>query len=131
MLSLIFGFIGALINPIANIVGKIADAKVELAKAQTDKERIHAQERVETLQARRDVMIAEAGGAYGWINPLMRGLLALGPTVFLLKIFIWDKVLQEVTHGSTDRLDPNLWNVVMVVVGFYFLDNMVSRFNRS
>lgn len=130
MLSLIFGFLGALINPISSIVGKIADAKVELAKAQTDKDRIAAQERVETLQARRDVMIAETAGPFGWINSLMRGLLAAGPCVFLLKVFIWDKVLQDITHGSTDALDPNLWNVVMVVLGFYFLDNMVARFKR-
>lgn len=130
MLSLIFGFLGALINPLAGIVGKIADAKVELAKAQTDQERIHAQERIDALQARRDVMIAEAGGGFGWINATMRGLLALGPTVFLLKVFIWDKVLQSVTHGSTDSLDPNLWNVVMVVLGFYFLTNIVATFKR-
>jgi len=130
MLSLIFGFVGSLLNPISNIVGKIADARVELAKAETDKERVAAQERVQTLEARRDVMVAEAGGPYGWINAMMRGLLAFGPTCYLLKIFIWDKVMQSWTHGSTDPLDPNLWNVVMVVLGFYFLDSMVAKFKR-
>lgn len=130
MLALIFGFVGSIIAPLASIAGKIADAKVEMAKAQTDQERVKAQERVETLQARRDVMVAEAGGPFGWINALMRGLLALGPTVYLLKIFIWDKAFGSVTHGNTDALDPNLWQVVMVVLGFYFLDNIVARFKR-
>lgn len=124
-------FLFSLINPLSSIVGKIADAKVELAKAQTDEERIHAQERISTLQSRRDVMVAEAQGPFGWINSLMRGLLALGPTVYLLKIFIWDKVLQSVTHGSTDPLDANLWYVVMVVLGFYFLDSMTSKLTRK
>lgn len=123
----IFGFIISLINPLASIAGKIADARVALAVAATDKERIAAQEHVEILQARRDVMVAEAAGPYGWVNALMRGLLAAGPTVFLVKVFIWDKVLKL---GSTDPLDSNLWNVVMVVLGFYFLDNMVARFKR-
>lgn len=125
-----WGLILGLINPISGIVKDIADAKVQLAKAETDEERVHAQERIGTLQARRDVMVAEAGGPYGWINAMMRGLLALGPTVLLLKIFIYDKALGQWTDGSTDALDPNLWQVVTVVLGFYFLDSIVARFKR-
>lgn len=130
MWQLIFGGIGSILNPIASIANKIADAKVELAKAQTDKERVAAQERVETLQARRDVMVAEGGGPYGWINATMRGLLALGPTILLLKIFVYDKAFGQWTNGTTDALDPNLWQVVTIVLGFYFLDNIVARFKR-
>ena len=104
-----------LINPIVGIVGKIADAKVELAKAQTDQERIHAQEMVDTLRTRRDVMVAEASGPYAWVNALMRFMLAFGPMVYLNKIYIYDKVFG---WGSTDPLDSHLWNVVMAVIGF-------------
>jgi hypothetical protein len=94
----------ALVDPISRIVGKIADAKVEHAKAQTDQERVAAEERVRTLQARRDVLVAESGNR---LNAWMR----LGP----------------ITGGSTDALDDNLWKVVAAVIGFYFLYE-ASRF---
>ena len=130
MWQLIFGGLGAILNPIASIANKIADEKVALAKAETDKDRIASQERISALQSRQQVMIAEAGGPFGWINALMRGLLALGPTCYLLKIFIWDKVLQSITHGSTDPLDSNLWQVVTAVIAFYFLYDIAARWKR-
>jgi hypothetical protein len=34
---------------------------------------------------------------------------------------IWDKALGDWTGGHTDALDPNLWQVIMATVGFYFL----------
>lgn len=120
-------FLFALINPLAGVAKSIAQYKIAQQSALTDQERIHAQEMVQTLQARRDVMIAEAGSGYGWINALMRGLLAFGPMVYLNKIYIWDKVLG---WGSTDRLDDHLWNVVMAVVGFYFLYEITARWKR-
>jgi hypothetical protein len=70
MLSFLFG----LINPLTSIIGKIADAKVELAKAQTDKEKIHAQERVDTLNARRAVLVAESGSR---VNAFIRASFAV------------------------------------------------------
>jgi hypothetical protein len=123
----VLSFLLALINPISAIAGDIAKYKIAQQNAQTDQERIHAQEMIETLRARRDVMMAEAAGPFGWINALMRGLLAIGPMIYLNKIFIWDKVLGL---GSTDALDSNLWNVVMAVIGFYFLYEVTARWKR-
>lgn len=121
------GWILSLINPLAAIASDIAKYKIAQQNAQTDQERIHAQEMVATLQTRAAVMSAEAAGPYGWINSVMRGLLALGPMVYLNKIFIWDKVLG---WGTTDALDSHLWNVVMAVVGFYFLYEITARWKR-
>ena len=121
------GFLLALINPLAGVARDIAKYKIAQANAQTDQERIHAQEMIGTLEARRDVMAAEAGSGYGWINATMRFLLALGPMVCLNKIYIWDKALG---WGSTDRLDDHLWNVIMAVVGFYFLYEITARWKR-
>jgi hypothetical protein len=113
-----------LVDPISRIVGKLADAKVELAKAETDDKRIEAGERVKTLEARRDVLVAESGNR---ANAWMRLFIAFGPALYLNKIFIWDKVLGPITGGSTDALDDNLWKVVAAVIGFYFLYE-ASRF---
>ena len=119
-LGLIFPFLSGIAPTISSIIGQIANEKIAAINATTDVERIHAQERVSALEARRDAMIAEA--THPWtLNGLIRGLIALGPMVFLLKVFIYDKVLQSVTHGSTDALDPNLWWVVQTTLGFYFL----------
>jgi hypothetical protein len=113
-----------LVDPISRIVGKLADAKVEYAKAETDKERIAASERVKTLEARRDVLVAESGDRS---NRLMRMFIAAGPSLYLNKIFIWDMVLGPITQGRTDPLDDNLWWVISAVIGFYFLAE-ASRF---
>lgn len=126
------GFLLSLVNPISSIVGKIADAKVAMANAETDKDRIAADERVKTLEARRDVLVAEAGSG---INTFMRGGLAFGPMCYLLKIFLFDKVLGSFLGKTrdiftTDPLDENLWKVVVAVVGFYFLYDMAARWRR-
>jgi hypothetical protein len=112
MLSVLFG----LINPPSALAGKIVEARIAAAAAQTDRERIAAEERVKALEARRAALVAEASGSR--VNVVMRAAIALGPTVYLLKIFIWDKVLKL---GVTDPLTPELWQVVTAVIGFYFL----------
>lgn len=120
MLSFLLG----LINPLATIAGKIADARIELAKAQTDQERIHAEERVSTLQARQAVMVAEAGTP---INAIIRAGFALPFVVYNAKLIIWDKVMGL---GSTDPLSPELFQIEMACVGFYYLYEITARLRR-
>lgn len=120
----ILGFLKAFIDPVSRVAGKIADAKVEMAKAETDKERIAAQERTAALEARMAVLVAESGDP---LNRIMRFLIAFGPMLYLNKIFIWDKVL---ALGATDNLTDDLWRVVIAVVGFYFLYDIAARWKR-
>lgn len=128
MLSwLISGGLTAILNPLANIAGKIADAKVELAKAETDKEKIAAQERVNTLEQRRAVMVAEAGSGHGWINAAMRAAFALPFVIYNAKLVLWDKVL---ALGSTDPLSANLVQIEMICIGFYFLHETSTAVTR-
>lgn len=124
--SLISGAFGT----VNNITNAIANEKLAVITATTQKEQIAAQERVKTLEARRDVLIAEAGGSK--INLIVRAVLASGPAGVLLKLFIWDKVIGSLAGCSqapkgtcgiftTDPLDENMWRVIMIVIGFYFL----------
>jgi uncharacterized protein involved in type VI secretion and phage assembly len=115
----------ALINPIAGIATEIAKYKTVALSATTDRARIDADERVRALEARRDVLIAE--GSLSRLNAFMRFALALGPMLYLNKIFLWDKVLG---WGRTDPLDTNLWGVVIAVVSFYFLYDIAARLRR-
>jgi len=122
MLSFLLGIpalISGLFGTINGITNAIANEKIAAITAKTEQEQIAANERVSQLQQQRDVLIADT--AHSSLDLYIRSLIAIGPASYLLKIFLWDKVLASWTNGTTDPLDPNLWSVVMVVLGFYFL----------
>jgi len=101
-------------------IGKaIADARIAAINARTEEEKIAADERVKSLEARRDVLVAEAGISRA--NMFMRTLIAAPVAMLLWKIFVFDKAFGQWTGGHTDQLTPELWQVVMVVIGFYSL----------
>lgn len=131
LLTSIPGLISGLFGSINHITDAISNEKIAGLNARTQEEQIKSNERVRTLEARRDLMIAEAGTSR--FNIYTRTLLALGPASVLLKIFLWDKVVGSFAGCSgftppgtckmflTDALDANLWTVITAVVGFYFL----------
>jgi holin (3TMs family) len=123
MFAIITSLLG-LADPISRIAGKIADARIAATQAATDKERIEQEERVRSLEARRDVLKAESDGR---MNAIIRALLAVPVIVFLWKVIIWDKVL---ALGTTDDLSENLWYVAMMVLGFYYVHWTVGRLKR-
>lgn len=108
-----------LVDPIEKITEAIIKARADALNAATEQERIASQERVATLQARRDALIAEAGVSRA--NMIVRAVMAMPVAIVLWKILVWDKALGQWTGGHTDSLSPELWNVVSVVMGFYFL----------
>jgi hypothetical protein len=117
-----WGFLTGLLGlggTISTITGQIAQVRLERAKAETDQERIHADERIKALEAKREVLIAE--GQKSPVNMFVRAFLALPVGILLWKVFVYDKAFGQWTQGRTDALSPELWQVVMVVVGFYFL----------
>jgi hypothetical protein len=113
------GLLSGLFGTINGITNAIANEKIAALTATTQQEQIAANERVATLQQRRDVLIADA--AHGSWDIWIRTLIAIGPAIYLFKIFVIDKTFGFLFHTDTDPLDPNLWQVVMVVLGFYFL----------
>ena len=121
-----FGFIFDAIKAVSgigdtinSITAAIRDAKVAAINAKTAEERIAAEERVKTLEARRDVMIAEAGVSKA--NVYVRTFIALPIGILIWKVLVYDKAFGQWTQGRTDALSPELWQVIMVVLGFYFL----------
>lgn len=135
MLGTILGFITGLAGPLANVVSKISDLQIAKVQASTDTERLHIDAQISESHDRMMVLQAEAGSR---INAIMRFLLALGPMVFLVKVFIFDKVLGSLLgYGkggdifSTDPLDSNLWAVVTAVLGFYFLYDIAASWRRK
>lgn len=137
MLALILGIPGmlsGLFGTINGVTNALANAKIAQITAVTQQDQIAAAERVQTLQARRDVLIAEAGSG-SRLNLILRSLLAIGPTSVILKLFLWDKVIGSLAGCSaapkgtcgiftTDMLDTNMWTVITVVIGFYFVSEI-------
>jgi len=124
------GFLSTIIgafDPISRITESIAKAKIAAANAQTDREKIAAEERVATLEARRAVMIAEAGSR---INSIMRALLALAVVIIVWKLLVWDKALGQWTGGYTDKLSDLDQHLIIAVIGFYFLYELGARWKR-
>lgn len=125
-------FLGILLkflDPIARITDKIVDLQLKKVDAKTEQERIAADERIQSLQARRDVMVAEAGAGIK-LNAYIRSAIGASVAFLLLKVMVGDKALGQWTQWRTDPLSPELWYVVMVVIGFYFLSDMAARWKR-
>lgn len=103
---------------IGTISTQIAAAREVETNAETERERVWAQERRKSLEAKRDVLVAEAGNR---ITAGFRAFLALPPGIVLWKILVWDKALGQWTQGTTDPLSIELWGVIGAVISFYFL----------
>lgn len=121
---MMLGFLMGLINPFERVITEIAKAKVAAANAQTDRERIAAEERAKALETKRDVLAAEASSG---VNVLARAFLMLPVGILLWKVLAYDKALGQWTGGHTDALDGNLWWVITVVLGFYFLADVAKK----
>lgn len=70
------------------------------------------------------VVIAEQGR---WYTACIRPLFCLPFIIFTIKVIVWDKVLKL---GVTDPLDPNMWNVFMVIIGAYFGGRSIEKVAR-
>ena len=118
-LTAIFGLIPGLFTTVQGITNAIANEKINLAQAQVESDKAVIGERIASLQAKRDVLVAESGASK--INAIIRSTIGGSVAFILAKLFIWDKALGDYTGGHTDPLDPNLWSVIMATIGFYFL----------
>jgi len=114
---------------IGGILGQLASAYKAKQQAQNDRERIAADERINQLNVIRDVQVAESGSP---INAIIRAFIAIGPAAYLFKIFVIDKLLCPAFGGAcaTDQLSPDLWQVMWIVLGFYFLHSAITTTAR-
>ena len=109
---------------ISSITGAIRDMRKDALDAGNTERRIELEKTVAVMESRKAVLVAEAKG--NW-NVFFRILLAFPFAVFVWKVIIYDKVL---ARGATDNLSPELWNLMMVVYGFYFVYETAALFKR-
>ncbi len=130
----ILGMLTGLAGPLAQIGAQIVSLEQAKTKAASDEEKQKIDAELSEAHDRKAALIAEAGSR---LNAIIRGGLAFGPFVYLLKVFLWDKVIGSfLGHACfqgkcsvflTDQLDVNLWKVVAAVIAFYFLYDMTAR----
>lgn len=124
---LIFAWLGKWLlgGGLAGITAQLAEAYKQRIDAQTEQERIAADERVKTLEAQRDVLVAEtaSGGFAAWIRPLF----ALPFVIYIWKLIVWDKVL---ALGATDPLSPELSDIMLLVITAYFIGRTAEKVAR-
>mgnify|MGYP001562613054 CR=1 FL=1 len=62
-----------------------------------------------------------------WWTAIIRPLFALPFIIFIWKVVVWDKVLGL---GVTDKIDPNMWNVLLTIIGAYFGGRTIEKVAR-
>lgn len=104
------------------IAGHLKDAYVARTKAQTSAQKHLADIHIRQLEARQSLLIAEQGrGLTRWIRPAI----AFPFVIYLWKVVLWDKVL---ALGATDPLSSELGDIMMVMIGAYFLTRPFEKF---
>tara|TARA_R110000868_G_scaffold237470_1_gene491992 strand:- start:459 stop:839 length:381 start_codon:yes stop_codon:yes gene_type:complete len=107
------------------IGGQLKDAYIARKQAETDEQRLEADLRIRQFEAQRDILLAEQGnGITRWIRPAI----AFPFVAYLWKVVLWDKVF---ALGSTDPLSAELGEMMMVMVGAYFLTRPFEKLVRS
>jgi hypothetical protein len=122
MWATILSFLGVGLKAITT---EIVDAKVKAIDAKTEQEKIAAQERVDTLTAKKEIILqGQKDIAERWI----RILWAVPFIIYTWKLIIWDKILE---FGTTDPLSPTLEYIMWTILGAYFLDSTIKHIKNK
>jgi hypothetical protein len=110
---------------IAAIGEQLRGAYEARLKATNDHEKLEAEKEIARLEAQQSVLVAEQGRLLtAWVRPAI----AFPFVLYLWKLIIYDKVL---AWGATDGLSPELWQMMTVVVGAYFLTRPFEKLFRK
>lgn len=131
----LLGMAKDVVGPLTDVFRKIEDTKVQLALAKNDSEKNQLTAQLGALQVQADVLKTQANlqaeeSHVTRLNIMVRSWIGVAVAIVLTKILVYDKAFGQWTHGSTDALDPNLWYVVMMVLGFYFVHAAIGMFRK-
>lgn len=103
-----------------SIADDIEKAYAAKQAALTDGERIAADVAISQLSAQQASLIRG-----GMLSAVIQALWAAPFIVYNFKLVVWDKVWMGGTT-ATDGLSPSLSNIEMIIVGFYFLQRLLT-----
>ena len=125
MWSLLASLLG---GPIVNGLLNAYRAKLDAANTRDAQAVDLAKKEIEGEIAARQAEITLIRQEQGWwVTAMIRPLFAAPFIIFTFKVVVWDKVLKL---GTTDALDPNMWNVFLTVVGAYFGVRTIEKVAR-
>ncbi len=113
--------LGLLSGPLSDISNDLKEAYQSKLDAKNNSERIAADERIALLESRRATILAAQSDRY---ERFVRIGFAFPFIAYVNKLVLWDKVLG---WGVTDGLSPELYQIMMIVLGGYFVDTIVKR----
>lgn len=126
MLSALIGFVLKFLS--GPMVDRVLSHLEKKADTQTERERIRTQATIEEIRAEveaqkagKEILVAEQGR---WYTAIVRPLFALPFIIYTWKLVVWDKVFGL---GETDNLSPDLWNVMLTILGAYFIGRTAEK----
>jgi len=139
ILSLLGGLPGlftGFFNSVDKLTAAISNERIALINATTDRERIEIQERINSLNAQRDVLMEDSKRSS--IDMWLRTAAAIAPILVISKLLAWDKVVGSLAGCVGKNTPPScaifttdpipseqLW-FCLVVYGFLFVHSMVK-----
>lgn len=122
MISAILSFLGIGLTAISK---ELTQARHDKLNAKTEQERIAADERISTLESKRDIILKAQSDKYErWV----RIGFSIPFVLYIWKLVLWDKVVMSSwSTGVTDDLTYNQWTVFLIVLGGYFIHSIVNR----
>lgn len=107
-----------LTGDVTQALSKAYQAKLE---AETQEDKLAAEQRIELLKAKQSILIAEqAHGSTRWIRPAFATIFV----IYIAKVVVWDKVLG---WGATDPLSPELTEIMMIILSAYFIGRPIEK----
>lgn len=120
MIARIIGWVAG--GALDRIGGHLKDAYIAKKQADSDEQKLEADLRIRQLEAQEEILIAEQGN---WITRWIRPAIAFPFVAYLWKVVLWDKVLGL---GATAPLSTELAEIMMVMIGAYFLTRPIEKF---
>lgn len=117
----LLGLIPSAFGTINKVTDAIANERLRKIDAKTKEEQIAAEERVKTLEAQRDALIAQSNKSN--VPIYVQSFVGACVAFLVGKLLVWDKALGSLTGGYTDPLGSDLRWIMLSVIGFYFLSS--------
>jgi len=116
MLAIFSKILAWLVGGGISTIGKeLRQARLDKINASNDEKRIEADIRIAELEAQQSILLAEQGNILTrWIRPLT----ATPFIIYLFKVLVWD---HSFGLGTTPPLPTELYHLMMLVFGAYFL----------
>jgi hypothetical protein len=109
-----------LINPLGKIIDGLNAAYQAKLKAETDSEKIAADQQISYFQGQME-LAQSAAQSDKWYSP--RSIMGICAALYVAKIVVYDTVLQL---GMTPNPGQQVSGVVLTIIGFYFGSKAMS-----